>query len=92
MVAEAATFEAELQTVATGRGISITTGTAARFYARPGLRFPVIRDIPPCRVAVALPAHPVLAASRNFAELAVSVSSELSAAAKAIGLAGGPLC
>ena len=84
VVAEAATFEAELQTVAAGRGISITTGTAARFYARPGLRFPVIRDIPPCRVAVALPAHSVLAASRNFAELAVSVSNELSAAAKAI--------
>lgn len=82
VVAEAATFEGELQTVASGRGISITTGTAARFYARPGLRFPVIRDVPPCEVAVALPSHPILAA-RNFAELAVSLSDELSAAAAA---------
>jgi len=73
VVAEAATFEAELQTVAAGRGISITTGTAARFYARPGLRFPVITDIPPCEVAVALPAG-ASSAARNFAELAVSLS------------------
>lgn len=80
VVAEAATFEAELQTVASGRGISITTGTAARFYARPGLRFPVIVDVPPCEVAVALPAHPIFAA-RNFAELAVSLSNDLAAAA-----------
>lgn len=83
VVAEAATFEAELQTVAAGRGISMTTETAARFYARPGLRFPVIWDVPPCRVAVALPAH-ALVAARNFAELAVSVSTDLEAAARAI--------
>lgn len=83
VVGEAATFEAELQTVAAGRGISITTGTAARFYARPGLRFPVISDVPLCKVAVALPADPI-PASRNFAELAVSVCNDLKAAAKAI--------
>lgn len=83
VAAEAATFEAELQIVATGRGISMTTETAARFYARPGLRFPVIRDVPPCKVAVALPANHILAA-RNFAELAVSVSNDLSGAASAI--------
>lgn len=74
VVAEAATFEAEFQTVAAGRGISITPEAAARFYARPGLRFPRIRDIPPCEVAVALPCAPT-AAARNFAELAVAVGS-----------------
>ena len=81
VVAEAATFEAELQTVASHRGISITTGTAARFFARPGLRFPVISDVPPCEVAVALPAHPI-AAARNFAEIAMRASNDLKAATK----------
>ncbi len=55
---EAATFEAEFQAIASGRGISITAEAAARFYARPGLRFPRIVDILPCEVAVALPPDP----------------------------------
>jgi DNA-binding transcriptional LysR family regulator len=67
----AATFEAEFQAVASGRGISITADAAARFYARPGLRFPRIVDIPPCEVAVALPPDPTPAA-RAFAEIAVA--------------------
>jgi DNA-binding transcriptional LysR family regulator len=83
VVAEAATFEAELQTVAAGRGISITAGIAARYYARPGLRFPVITDIPLCRVAVALPADPTPAA-RHFAELAVSMTRDLGATANSV--------
>jgi DNA-binding transcriptional LysR family regulator len=69
VVREAATFEAELQSVASGRGISITPETAARFYARPGLAFPVIEDAPPCEVAVALP-RAAIPAARRFAELA----------------------
>ena len=74
MVGEAATFEAEFQAVASGRGISITAEAAARFYARPGLRFPRIADIPPCEVAVALPpdATPV---ARRFAEIAVAATA-----------------
>ena len=36
VAAEAATREAELQAVAMGRGISITSGAAARYYVRPG--------------------------------------------------------
>lgn len=71
VVDEAATFEAEFQAVASGRGISITAEAAARFYARPGLRFPRITDIPPCEVAVALPPNPTPAA-RAFAELAAA--------------------
>lgn len=69
VVDEAATFEAEFQAVARGRGISITAEAAARFYARPGLRFPRIVDIPPCEVAVALPPDPTPAA-RACAEVA----------------------
>ncbi|MFE4667565.1 LysR family transcriptional regulator [Streptomyces sp. NPDC056716] len=69
VVYEAATFEAELQAVASGRGISITPATAARFYARPGLAFPVITDATWCDVAVVLPPSP-LPAARRFADLA----------------------
>jgi DNA-binding transcriptional LysR family regulator len=75
VVAEVATFETELQAVATGRGISITAEAAARFYARPGVRFPRIADIAPCEVAVALPQAPTPAA-RAFAEVAIGVSAE----------------
>jgi len=71
VVGEAATFEGEFQAVASGRGISITASAAARFYARPGLRFPRISDIPPCEVAVALPPDPTPAA-RVFAEIAIA--------------------
>jgi DNA-binding transcriptional LysR family regulator len=74
VVGEAATFESELQSVASGRGISITAEAAARFYARPGLRFPRIFDIPPCEVAVALPASATPAA-RTFAEVAVGATT-----------------
>jgi DNA-binding transcriptional LysR family regulator len=71
VVGEEATFEGEFQAVASGRGISITAHAAARFYARPGLRFPRISDIPPCEVAVALPPDPTPAA-RVFAEIAIA--------------------
>jgi DNA-binding transcriptional LysR family regulator len=74
VVGEAATFESELQSVATGRGISITAEAAARFYARPGLRFPRIVDIPPCEVAVALPAG-ARPAAQAFASVAVAAAS-----------------
>jgi DNA-binding transcriptional LysR family regulator len=75
VVAGVATFETELQAVATGRGISITAEAAARFYARPGVRFPRITDIPPCEVAVALPKLPTPAA-RAFANIAISTSEQ----------------
>lgn len=53
VVAEAATFEAEFNTVAQGVGLSITAETAARYYRRPGVRFVPISDAPPCTVALA---------------------------------------
>jgi DNA-binding transcriptional LysR family regulator len=74
VVGVAATFESELQAVASGRGISMTAEAAARFYARPGLRFPRISDIPPCEVAVALPAGATPAA-QAFARVAVAAAS-----------------
>ena len=53
VVEEAATFEAELHLVASGRGISVTAMAAARYYSRPGVTFVPIRDLDPCRVVLA---------------------------------------
>jgi DNA-binding transcriptional LysR family regulator len=53
VVLDAPTFEAELQAVGAGRGISITGLTAARYYARPGVTFVVISDLAPCHIALA---------------------------------------
>jgi DNA-binding transcriptional LysR family regulator len=52
VVFEAATVESELQAVATDKGISITADSTARFYARPGVIFKPITDMPPCVVAI----------------------------------------
>ena len=49
---EAATVESELQAVATDRGISITAESTARFYARPGVVFKLISDMPHCTIAI----------------------------------------
>lgn len=76
VVHEAATVESELQTVASGRGISITAYSTAQFYARPGVAFPVIRDMPPCTVAVALSREPTVAAA-NFVRIAIEVAARL---------------
>ena len=53
VVLDAPTFEAELQAVGAGRGISITGLTAARYYARPGVTFVPVSDLAPCRIALA---------------------------------------
>jgi DNA-binding transcriptional LysR family regulator len=53
VVLEAATFEAEFQAVAAGRGISIVGLTAARYYSRPGVTFVPISDLEPCKVCLA---------------------------------------
>lgn len=53
VVLEAPTFEAELQAVGAGRGISIAGLTAARYYARPGVTFVMVADLAPCRIALA---------------------------------------
>jgi DNA-binding transcriptional LysR family regulator len=72
VVYEAATFEAELQAVALGRGLSIVPASAARLYARPGVRFIPIKGLSGCDVAVAfLDGAPPSAA--HFADLAVRI-------------------
>lgn len=52
VVFEAATVDSELQAVATDRGISITAESTARFYARPGVVFKPITDMPQCTIAI----------------------------------------
>jgi DNA-binding transcriptional LysR family regulator len=76
VVYEASTFEAELQAVASGRGISITASAASHFYCRPGLAFPRIKNMPACHVSVALPSRPT-AVARDFANVAVALAKRL---------------
>lgn len=52
VVFEAATVESELQAVATDKGISITAESTAKFYARPGVIFRPITDMPHCVIAI----------------------------------------
>jgi DNA-binding transcriptional LysR family regulator len=52
VVFEAATVDSELQAVATDKGISITADSTARYYARPGVIFKPITDMPHCVVAI----------------------------------------
>lgn len=52
VVFEAATVESELQAVATGKGISITAESTAKYYARPGIVFRPVVDMEKCVVAV----------------------------------------
>lgn len=49
---EAATVESELQAVATGKGISITADSTAKYYARPGVAFRTIVDMSECVIAL----------------------------------------
>jgi DNA-binding transcriptional LysR family regulator len=49
---EAATVESELQAVASGKGISITSESTGNYYARPGVVFRPIDDMPECVIAI----------------------------------------
>jgi DNA-binding transcriptional LysR family regulator len=69
VVHEAATFEAELQSVALGLGLSIVPASAGLLYARPGVRFVPIEDMDHCEVA-AVHLRDAPRAAANFAELA----------------------
>jgi DNA-binding transcriptional LysR family regulator len=69
---EAATFEAELQSVALGRGLSIVPQVAARLYARPGVRFVPIEGMAECEVAV-VHHRDAPGAAANFAVVAKHV-------------------
>jgi DNA-binding transcriptional LysR family regulator len=50
---EASTVESELQAVASGKGISITAESTAKYYSRPGVIFKPIADMPDCVMAIA---------------------------------------
>lgn len=50
---EASTVESELQAVASGKGISITAESTAKYYSRPGVVFKTIADMPDCVMAIA---------------------------------------
>lgn len=53
VVFEAATVDSELQAVATRKGISITAESTAKYYARPGIEFRPLLDMPHCSIAIA---------------------------------------
>ena len=73
VVHEAPTFESELQAVAAGRGISITARAANDFYAKRGLAFPLVHDMPSCHVSLAIREQaPALA--QAFAQVAIAVA------------------
>jgi DNA-binding transcriptional LysR family regulator len=50
---EAANFDSELQAVAVGKAITITSLSAPKYYARPGVVFVPIHDLPPVSVVLA---------------------------------------
>jgi DNA-binding transcriptional LysR family regulator len=71
--AQAESYEAELQIVATGRAISVTCAASSRYYSRPGVVFIPIRDAPPAQVVVAHRAGEAEALVHNFVRLAAEV-------------------
>ena len=73
IVAQAETYEAELQIVALGRAVSVTCAASSRYYARPGLVFVPIDDIPPAKVVVAYHAGEAEPLVQNFVRLAAEV-------------------
>jgi len=72
---EAATVESELQAVASGKGISITSESTGNYYARPGVVFKPIDDMPECVIAIGFrPTQNSLVA--DFIELAKLVAGK----------------
>jgi DNA-binding transcriptional LysR family regulator len=72
---EASTCDSELQAVAAGRGIIVTSQTYERYYRRPGVSFVPIDDLAPCEIALAWPRasqHPALRPFLAAAEAAVA--------------------
>jgi DNA-binding transcriptional LysR family regulator len=53
VVLEAANFDSELQAVAVGKAITITSLATTKYYARPGVVFVPIHDLPPVTVVLA---------------------------------------
>ena len=76
---EASTVESELQAVASGKGISITAESTAKYYSRPGVMFKTITDMPDCVMAVAYRPTP----NRLVADFVAAVKRVSSANLKA---------
>jgi DNA-binding transcriptional LysR family regulator len=74
VVFEASTVESELQAVASGKGISITCESTAKFYARPGVIFKTITDMPECVMALGHRCPPTKLVS-DFVSVVKRVSS-----------------
>lgn len=78
---EASTVESELQAVASGKGISITAESTAKFYRRPGVIFKPISDMPDCLMAIGYRGTPSrLVADFLAAARRVSAAETLTAA------------
>ncbi|WP_405971406.1 LysR family transcriptional regulator [Streptomyces sp. NBC_00988] len=72
---EAATFEAELQSVAIGRGLSVVPESVARLYGRQGVRYVPIEGMADCEVAV-VHREDAPRSAANFARIAAQVTRE----------------
>ncbi|MGW6521667.1 LysR family transcriptional regulator [Streptomyces sp. NPDC054962] len=72
---EAATFEAELQSVAVGRGVSVVPESVARLYGRRGVRYIPIGGLADCDVAVVYREDAPRSAA-NFARIAAQITAE----------------
>jgi DNA-binding transcriptional LysR family regulator len=76
IAAQAETYEAELQIVASGRAVSVTCGASAQYYARPGIAFVPITDIPPSQAVLAYHAGEPEPLVQNFVRLAAEVRDQ----------------
>ncbi len=73
---EVATVESELQAVASGKGISITSESTGHYYARPGVVFRPIDDMPECVMAVGFRRTPNTRVA-DFIEVAKLVAGKM---------------
>ena len=73
IAARAESYEAELQIVGSGRAVSVTCAASSRYYARPGLAFVPIADIPPAQVVIAYRAGEPEPLVQHFVRLAAEV-------------------
>ena len=76
VVEEAANFDAELQAVAFGKAVTITSLAAKLYYSRPGVVFVPIADVPPCDVALAWTRDPPSSVIADFITSASAVRDE----------------
>jgi DNA-binding transcriptional LysR family regulator len=73
VAARVQTHEEKLQIVASGRAVSVMCAASARYYARPGVTFVPIADVPPSPVVVAYRAGAAEPLVHNFVRLAAEV-------------------